>query len=141
MWRVGLRSMIRVSSLWLLVITISVAGAGDTEPRSDMSGDELLERINAESAPFILDVRSATEYNRGHVPGAVNIPFQSVYSRREELPGTGDEPILVYCGHGPRAYLARLALRYAGNNNIIMLKGHMSLWKKKGFPVVTGENH
>jgi rhodanese-related sulfurtransferase len=44
-------------------------------------------------------------------------------------PGT---PLVVYCGHGPRAYMAGSALRRLGFTQITYLAGHMTRWIKEG---------
>ena len=97
----------------------------------------LAEEIASGTAPLILDVRSTGEYDAGHVPGAIHIPFQSVASRVAELPAELDTPIVVYCAHGPRAAWAGRALRKAGYTDVVYLKGHMTAWKKAGLPVET----
>ena len=58
----------------------------------------------AESAPYILDVRTELEFERGHLPNAVNIPVDSLRSRLNEVPT--DRPIVAYCQVGMRGYLA-----------------------------------
>ena len=51
-----------------------------------MTPTELLSLIDGGHAPAILDVRSEWEFKRGHVPGAVHIPFWKVGTRLEEVP-------------------------------------------------------
>ena len=46
--------------------------------------DVLLEQIDTNTAPTIIDVRTAKEFSRGHVPGALNIPFESIAARALE---------------------------------------------------------
>ena len=41
-------------------------------------------------------------------------------------------PVVVYCGHGPRGWFARLVLRLTGYRDVALLKGHMSNWKRAG---------
>jgi rhodanese-related sulfurtransferase len=96
--------------------------------------------IDARRAPAILDVRTPEEYAAGHVPGAVNVPFQDVGRRFVERRLIADtarppmEPIVIYCGHGPRAWLAGAALRRRGFTYFEYLKGHMAAWRREGFP-------
>ena len=52
---------------------------------------------------MILDVRSAREYAAGHVPGAIHAPYWRLLLGRPALPRGSGEPLVVYCGHGPRA--------------------------------------
>jgi rhodanese-related sulfurtransferase len=90
--------------------------------------------IDAGAAPTILDVRSRREFARGHVPGAILIPFWLMPARISDVPGSTDSAVVVYCGHGPRAWVARAILRWNGFRDVVLLKGHMSGWKRAGFP-------
>jgi len=99
--------------------------------------ETLAAQIAAGTAPVVLDVRSVSEYDAGHVPGAINIPFQTVASRHEALGVAAGAPIVVYCAHGPRAAWAGRALRKAGYTHVVYLDGHMTAWKKAGLPVET----
>jgi rhodanese-related sulfurtransferase len=100
----------------------------------DVSAQELLARIERGDAPVILDVRSRAEFDGGHVPGAVNVPFTSLLFGSPALPCEAGEPIVVYCGHGPRATLAALGLRRRGFSAIRLLAGHMTGWIRAGLP-------
>jgi rhodanese-related sulfurtransferase len=85
------------------------------------------------------------EYGEGHVPGALHVPFWQVgraLSRRsaereggQKLAAMRELPIVVYCGHGPRAYIAGAAFRRRGFSNIVYLAGHMKHWKEKSLPL------
>jgi rhodanese-related sulfurtransferase len=99
-----------------------------------VSRDTLAQQIAAGTALVVLDVRSPSEYDAGHLPGAINIPFQSVRARHGELSIDADAPIVVYCAHGPRAAWAGRALRKAGYTHVLYLDGHMTGWKKAGLP-------
>jgi NADPH-dependent 2,4-dienoyl-CoA reductase/sulfur reductase-like enzyme/rhodanese-related sulfurtransferase len=63
-------------------------------------------------SPFVLDVRTASEFAQGHLPGAVNIPVDELRARKAELPA--DRPIVAYCQVGQRGYLATRLLLQAG---------------------------
>jgi rhodanese-related sulfurtransferase len=124
-----LRAMLALS-LFLLGLLLGVAGCAPHIGR-----DELEAELRAGTAPPILDVRSRGEYEAGHVPGAVNIPFYSVWARSDELPRREGEVLVVYCEHGPRAGLARAGLWMAGAGEVRFLEGHMTAWKKEKRPM------
>lgn len=92
----------------------------------------LMDRIAAGTAPAILDVRSEREFKDGRVPGAINIPFTTVSRRIAAIRSAKDDEIVVYCGHGPRAFLAARALRKQGFERVVYLKGHFSKWRSAG---------
>ena len=97
-----------------------------------MTASDLLARISAGTAPAILDVRSPAEFTDGHVPGARNIPFWKLLGRAPGTLPSVDDPLVVYCGHGPRAWLAGAALRQRGFRRVEYLEGHMSEWRRAG---------
>jgi rhodanese-related sulfurtransferase len=104
-----------------------------------VSADELLRDRGGEQPPLLLDVRSRSEFVAGHINGAVHMPFWSIPWRRAELRAEGGQPIVIYCGHGPRAELAAAMLRYYGFTRVGCLSGHMSGWRRNGFPVTQGD--
>lgn len=62
--------------------------------------------------PFLLDVRTPTEFAAGHMPGAINIPLDELRSRLSELPK--NQEIAAYCKVGQRGYVATRILQQAG---------------------------
>jgi len=88
--------------------------------------------IEAGRAPQILDVRTAAEFAAGHIPGAVHVPFDQVLSRAAELAFDRRRTVVIYCGHGPRAWIAGGALRGRGFRYISYLRGHMAAWRRAG---------
>ncbi len=94
----------------------------------------LLAQIRAGSAPPFVDVRSSWEFRRGHIPGATHIPFWMMGARLSAVPAARDSAVVLYCGHGPRAYLAGTLLRAAGFRRVQYLRGHMRLWRRTRLP-------
>ena len=112
--------------------------SGPADVPSSIAASELLSRIHAGNAPVILDVRSRHEYATGHVPGAVHIPFWAMAGRIADVPAERADPVVIYCGHGPRAVIAAMFLRAAGFTRLITLEGHMSRWAREGLPQDAG---
>jgi len=107
--------------------------AGDEDVRD--SQEHLLSAMAGGTAPAIVDVRTTTEYTKGHVPGAVHIPYHLIWARHTDIGVAKHDPIVVYCAHGPRAGFAKFALWTMGYDNVSYLTGHMSSWKRKGLPM------
>ena len=101
----------------------------------EISASTLLQLIETNNPPVILDTRSSFEFKRGHVPGAQHFPFWLSYMRADDLELPKDQPLVVYCASGPRAVFATGALKKNGFNNIKLLKDHMVGWKKAKLPV------
>lgn len=79
---------------------------------------------------FIVDARDIVQFEKEHIPGAVNIEWRQVLARRPELPK--DKPILIYCNTGTLSAQAGFALRVAGFDNLRILQGGMREWQAKG---------
>ncbi len=75
-------------------------------------GFAALRALQEAGTTVILDVRRASEFRAGHLPGAINIPHTRLLTRLDELPR--DRPIAVHCASGRRAAVAAAALARAG---------------------------
>jgi rhodanese-related sulfurtransferase len=94
--------------------------------------EALLAQIDDDRPPVVVDVRSGFEFRRGHVPGARHVPFwQACWGTGAVRAAPGDV-VVLYCGHGPRAWVAGAMLRARGFRNVHYLRGHMARWKGRG---------
>jgi phage shock protein E len=84
-------------------------------------------------------VRTRKEYAAGHIPGAVNIPYDELANRTDELGITTDDEVIVLCQKGPRAKFAEDLLIDAGYENVRDLTGHMRAWERAGYPTQKGQ--
>ena len=99
--------------------------------------EQLRRAIESGAAPVVLDVRSRREFASGHIPGARHVPFWQAWFRAIPRLRHG-EPVVVYCGHGPRAALAASLLRLRGISTV-RLAGHMAGWRREGAPEERGD--
>lgn len=97
---------------------------------------ELLSRLEGPDAPVILDVRSPEEYADGHIPGAINVPYDQIEARIDFLEEHREAEVVVYCRTGRRAGVAENALSEAGFEQIRDLEGHMVAWREAELPLV-----
>jgi rhodanese-related sulfurtransferase len=79
---------------------------------------------------LIIDAREASQFNKEHIPGAVNIEWRSVLAASSKIPR--DKSVLIYCNTGTLSAQAGFALRVAGWENVKILQGGLSEWKAKG---------
>ena len=108
-------------------------GCNNNPSSQDISPQQLQEQISSTSPPFVIDVRSGFEYRSNHIPGAAHMPFWSLPWSKSALPE--NSPLVLYCEHGPRAYLAGWILSLSSSQPIFYLQGHMQGWRKLGLPV------
>ena len=95
---------------YVLASEASLAGLmTERTPRVDFA---TWNREASVSDEMILDVRNASEFAEGHLPGAANVPYTRLKSRLVELPR--DKRLYIHCGSGKRAALAASFLRNEG---------------------------
>lgn len=103
-----------------------------------VSAKQLLNRVEEGESFCLLDIRSAEDYAKGHIQGAVNIPYGvDVADALEIIPN--DQPVLVYCYSGQTASQTMAALRLKGYT-VYNLSGGMgaeggSGWLGAGYEV------
>jgi hydroxyacylglutathione hydrolase len=76
--------------------------------------------------PMILDVRSAKEWEAGHIERSVNIPLPRLTARIHTIPA--DVPVVVYCASGYRSSTAMGILEQAGRTKTLDLIGGYQAW-------------
>ncbi|HIA08017.1 MAG TPA: rhodanese-like domain-containing protein [Chromatiaceae bacterium] len=132
--------MIMRLSNWLTVVSLSlmIIFPVHASEDSEINSAELAEMIAAGNAPAIVDTRSTFEYEAGHIPGAIHIPFWTTLWNSDKIVASGHDPVVVYCAHGPRAYAAGMMLGLKGFPNVVYLNGHMSGWSKAKLPETVG---
>jgi rhodanese-related sulfurtransferase len=100
-----------------------------------VQASELFQRIQSNRAPVIIDARTGMEFKHGHIPGAINAPSRKILLKTARLPEDRNAELVVYCGHGPRAMIAKRLLGLRGYRNVDLITGHWKLWRNAGLPV------
>ena len=77
-----------------------------------------------------IDVRSAEEFNAGHLQDAINIPHDQILERIQSVSPDKDAPVNLYCRSGRRAESALNELKKAGYTNVTNHGGYEDLVKK-----------
>lgn len=79
---------------------------------------------------YVIDARDNEQFDKEHIPGAVNIEWRQVLEKRGAIPK--GKPVLIYCNTGSLSAQAGFALRVAGYENVRILQGGFADWKSKG---------
>lgn len=76
--------------------------SGDYSDERSLTAKELEKKLSS-SAAVLVDVRSRDEFEKGHIAGAINIPFDDIKAGKARLPA--DQEVVVYC-RGPYCLLS-----------------------------------
>jgi NADPH-dependent 2,4-dienoyl-CoA reductase/sulfur reductase-like enzyme/rhodanese-related sulfurtransferase len=73
----------------------------------------------------LVDVRTTSEFERGHLPGSIHIPVDELRERVTQLDST--KPVVIYCQVGQRGHVATQVLRQHGFQQVFNMKGGYGL--------------
>jgi len=106
-------------------------------PYTDIDVDTAYNMIINGSYPdlVVLDVRTKSEYDGGHIYGAVWISHTELETRIGELSGHENDEIIVYCGSGVRSVLASEILDAHNFTKVYNMLGGITAWQSSGYPV------
>jgi rhodanese-related sulfurtransferase len=104
---------------------------------------EAFEAVDAEALPGllgrrpevqVLDVRDDEEWEEGHIPGSLHLPYHDV--GRADPPFDLDRPVAVICSTGRRSATAAGLVRRLGAREVIhVTQGGVGTWAKLGHPI------
>lgn len=103
-----------------------------------LEAGELQEWLSSSGAPRLLDVRTPAEFEACHIPGAYNVPLDTLREHREDLLRHVDDAVVLVCRSGMRAEQAEQALAEIGMPNLHVLTGGMNGWEAIGAPTNRG---
>jgi len=82
----------------------------------------------------VIDVREATEWEEGHLPGALHISKSYLEQRIEGAVPDREAPVVLYCAGGIRSLFAGQTLREMGYTDVVSMAGGFQGWKSEGRP-------
>jgi rhodanese-related sulfurtransferase/TusA-related sulfurtransferase len=109
-----------------------------------VSPDEIAGEV-AFGEALVVDVREPEEWQEGHIPGAINIPYGWLESKVDPASPSfdprihPDRSLYINCGTGRRSALATATLNDMGYEKAINLDGGFEAWEAAGYPVESGE--
>ena len=114
-----------VAAISAVAIITSFVAYANTAPQTEQSA------VQQEKAKGVwIDVRSAEEFNAGHLQDAVNIPHDQILARIQAVSPDKNAPVNLYCRSGRRAEAALTELKNAGYTNVTNHGGYEDLVKK-----------
>lgn len=80
----------------------------------------------------LIDVREIEEFEQGHIPGAINIPLNTVPERISEI--TTEKPVVLVCARGSRSAMAAEFLTGNGYRDVYNMVDGTLGWMMRGLP-------
>lgn len=96
---------------------------------TDITAEELKERLSKGETPVIIDVREDWEYQETNIAGAQNIPLGTLPQRLEDLEDLKEQEVIVHCKSGARSASAKAFLQQQGFTNVRNLLGGIQGYK------------
>jgi rhodanese-related sulfurtransferase len=138
----------KVLITFLLILFLGCLGQSSTpsaNPQNDyqnlqtpvkISNVELAGAIENGNDFLLIDVRTEGEYDNGHLPGAIVIPYNEFETRYEEILDYKDKEVVLYCHVGGMGDYAGGVLIKNGFTNVKNLEGGIAQWRNTGGKIV-----
>lgn len=127
-------------SVALIVITVALIGV---EIALRLGGARrigpslLVGMINRDDA-LVVDLRSAADFEKGHIAGSKNVQLSQFDPENKALAPAKALPVVLVCQSGQTAGTAASRLRKAGFSHVAVLDGGIQAWRGADMPLVKG---
>ena len=118
MLKINKRFLLMLLTLALPFGCVGCVSDGGSATYEQISGAEAKALMDSESGYIIIDARTQSEYDEGHIPGAILIPEYEIADRAEKELLDKKQLILVYCRSGRRSKIAAEELVKLGYTNV-----------------------
>ena len=98
--------------------SIIIAEKGEKAMYEQITAEEAKKIMDSGEEHIVLDTREQDEFDEGHIPGAILIPYTEIENKAEEMLTDKDKLILVYCRSGRRSKIAAESLSKLGYTNV-----------------------
>ena len=98
--------------------SIIVSEKGEKAMYEQITAEEAKKIMDSGAPHIVLDVREQDEYDEGHIPNAILIPYTEIDTMAEGILTDKDAQILVYCRSGRRSKIAAESLANLGYTNV-----------------------
>lgn len=118
-----------LAALLFICLTAAAAGPPSIQPQ------ELKKMIESRADIVIVDAQVKGAFNAGHIPGAINLPWEEHFKSAGNL--TRTKPVIIYCACGQDEKSTDMAGQFIsrfGYKNVKVLKGGWYKWLELGYP-------
>jgi phage shock protein E len=122
-------TVFRATCLIVALVGCSAPAKEEGAPRPASRGIEQVAWDSIAAGAAVIDVRTAAEFQAGHLPDAVNIPYDEIASRQAELPSDRNRAVVLYCRSGRRSGIAQQTLEGLGYSRAMNAGGYDALMR------------
>ena len=121
-------------SVPLLILIILFLISNSKKGGKKISSQTLISLSNQDKA-FLIDLRESEAFQNGHITNSINIPFNNLANRANEI-NQKDKSIILICDMGSVSPNAGEILKKEGFTNVLILKGGINEWRMQNLPLV-----
>ncbi|MCW9029306.1 MAG: rhodanese-like domain-containing protein [Kangiella sp.] len=118
----------------LIIISLIKTATSGSKSLTPLVMTQMINKQNA----VVVDLRAIADFNKGHIPGSINIPFGKLKDRMKDLEKHKETPIIMVCNAGVQAGSAAMQLRKNGFSEVHKLKGGIQSWTTESLPLAKG---
>ena len=122
----GKKTLVKLN-IFLVFILVAFSAVA-AEPHKSITGEELQALMKDGQPVKIVDVRELELFKSGHVPGAINIPYDTAHNRILKELSPKDRVVFI-CHGGPMGDELGGILTKNGYTKVYNVKGGMKRWK------------
>ncbi|MBX2897273.1 MAG: rhodanese-like domain-containing protein [Cyclobacteriaceae bacterium] len=119
----------------VFVILAASAACTQTQQGGALSVADFEKKLASQSEKVVLDVRTPSEYNEGHLAQAKLMNVNDSNFKQQLSTLQKDKPVYVYCAAGVRSNKAATIMRQEGFTQVFELSGGIQAWQAAGKPV------
>jgi len=118
-----------------LVILITLFLISNSKKGGKKISSQTLISLSNQDKAFLIDLRESEAFQSGHITNSINIPFNNLVNRTNEI-NQKDKSIILICDMGSVSPNAGETLKKEGFTNVLILKGGINEWKMQNLPLV-----
>lgn len=97
---------------------------------------QLANMVNHHNA-LVVDLRDESEFTKGHIAGAINMPYASIRTNNDALNAHKTRTLIMVCKMGQFSASIAKQLRSGGYTQVLRLRGGIAEWRRQQMPLVT----
>ena len=122
-----------LSTLWVLLL-VALLLYQKSKSGKTVSPQQATLLVNRSNGVFV-DIRDKKEFDKGHIPGSMNIPLAQLKTQIRKLSKYKDKPVIAVCKMGQQASEAVKQLEQEGFTEVSRMAGGLAEWDAQGLPL------